>query len=302
MSAFDLLRAVRDLPLPPPPPKLEASDKLILAILAMRSDPHGFCWTSYTTLAANGWMGVRTAKKSISRLVSAGLVEVRIRRIDDGAEGRRARAANGYKVLLRVAGNEVVQSSHELVPLPHDLVHQLHDGGAATAPGVVPLPHGGGAVTAHRSATRSAPYGSATEKDPFALAGERQIDAKGPKPKATRAAKHDPDTITAKNRIVDAFVEAVDAKKGVRPKTFSAADHAAAFTLAKTYGADEGCSIVRRAIEDDWVASNNCTVAFIASKADTYRGSAHNVARTYRNDVQRPPPGGSVWTAGETSP
>ena len=103
--AFDLLRAVRDLPLPPPPPKLTTTDKMILALLAMRADATGFSWTSYTRLAENGWMTPRQAKRSIARLVAAGLVELRVRRVDDG-EGHRARAANGYVVLVKVASQD----------------------------------------------------------------------------------------------------------------------------------------------------------------------------------------------------
>jgi helix-turn-helix protein len=287
--SFDLLRAVRELPLPPPPPKLEPSDKLILAILAMRADPSGFCWTSYTTLAANGWMGVRTAKTAIARLVSAGLVEVRIRRIDDGAEGRRARAANGYRVLLKVASDtEVVQPQHEVVPLPHDLVQQAHQGSAVIAPGVVPLPHGGGAVTAHRSDQRSAPS-SAPEKS-FALTGAPNGSKNGKK-----SPKHTPDEIAAKERIVDAFFALYEAAKGCKPKNVGADAHAAAFKLAKLYGADGGSAVLERAFEDPFVVDKNCSLTFIASKADTFRGKP--LARPNRMVQQAPAV--SSWRAGD---
>ena len=56
------------------------------------------------------------------------------------------------------------------------------------------------------------------------------------------------------------------------PKKIHERDHAAAFALAKTYGSDEGCSIVRRAFEDEFVTTKNTTIAFIESKSETYRG------------------------------
>jgi hypothetical protein len=287
---FDLIRAVRDLPLPPPPPLLTASDKMVLALLAMRADASGFSWTSYTKLAANCWMSVRTAKVSIARLVAAGLVEIRVRRVDDGEDGKLARAANGYQVLVKVV-SEVVQPQHEVVQLPHELVQQLHEGSAATAPGVVQPLHGGGAVTAHRSAPGSAPPRS------FALTRDEGGAERAPK-KANKQPKHTPDEILAKQAVIDAFIAAVKEKKGVEPTLNHSGDHAAAFQLAKTYG-EEAPAIVRRALEDDFVASKNCTLRYIGSKADSFRGAAPVKARGHH--MVQPPaaPGERCWQAGD---
>lgn len=57
------------------------------------------------------------------------------------------------------------------------------------------------------------------------------------------------------NKIVETFYERFEAKEGVAPKSLSAADNAAAFKLAKTYGTDEGSRIVRRAFEDSSVVA-----------------------------------------------
>lgn len=84
--------------------------------------------------------------------------------------------------------------------------------------------------------------------------------------------KHSPELIAAKNAVVTEFVERCEATKGARPKKIHERDHAAAFALAKTYGADEGRTIVRRAFEDEFVLTKNTTLAFIESKAETYRG------------------------------
>jgi len=65
-----------------------------------------------------------------------------------------------------------------------------------------------------------------------------------------------------------------ETKKGTKPKKIHERDHSAAFALAKTYGPDEARSIVRRAFEDDFVLTKCTTIAFIESKAETYRGNA----------------------------
>lgn len=289
--SFDLLRAVRDLPLPPPPPELSASDKLVLALLAMRADPTGFCWTSYTTLAANGWMSVRTAKSAIARLVAVGLVEIRVRRVDDGEGGRRARVANGYQVMVKVL-TEVVQPQHEVVQLPHEVVQPLHEGSAATAPGVVQPLHGGGATVAHRSATRSATDRSAPGRAPLVLTPEAP---KPPPSKVQKTAKHTPEEIAVKTAVLEHFVQRFEAVKGCKPKSLDAGDNAAAFKLAKVYGTDEAMAIIDRAFEDAFVAEKNATLKYIASKADSFRGRRAVNGAQHRNPVQPAPPGGRRW-------
>lgn len=96
------------------------------------------------------------------------------------------------------------------------------------------------------------------------------------------------------DRIIEAFVQGVKAKKGIEPKLTHAADHAAGFDLAKAYGEEAGV-IVERALDDDFVLSRNCTLRYIASKADTYRGT---VSTKHRNGYQATPADGPVWQSG----
>ena len=91
------------------------------------------------------------------------------------------------------------------------------------------------------------------------------------------------------------FVESFEAAKGVRPQQLPAADHSAAFKLVAGYGVDEACDIVRRAMQDNFVATKNPTLRFIASKPDTWRGTRATVSR---NGHQPVPAGGSVWKSG----
>ncbi len=101
---------------------------------------------------------------------------------------------------------------------------------------------------------------------------DEPIETSNARPRKTR--KHEPELIAAKSAILDEFILCCETKKGSRPKKVHERDHAAAFALAKTYGANEGRSIVRRAFEDDFVTTKNTTIAFIESKAETYRGNA----------------------------
>jgi 23S rRNA maturation mini-RNase III len=89
-----------------------------------------------------------------------------------------------------------------------------------------------------------------------------------------RRAKHAPELIAAKNALLEEFVACCMATKGLTPKKIHKRDHAAAFALAQTYGVAEACAILRRAFDDPFVRTKNTTLAFIESKAETYRGSA----------------------------
>jgi hypothetical protein len=65
----------------------------------------------------------------------------------------------------------------------------------------------------------------------------------------------------------------LQSEKQVEPKAILDVDHAKAFELATRFGADESCSIVRRAFEHDFVVRENATIRYIASRADTFRGA-----------------------------
>jgi hypothetical protein len=70
-----------------------------------------------------------------------------------------------------------------------------------------------------------------------------------------------------------------------------AGDHAAAFALVKTDGAEGACAIVRRALRDESVLSKNCTLRYIASKPESFRGAVPAKVNG-RHMVQPGPAGG----------
>ena len=206
--------------------------------------------------------------------------------------------------------DEVVQQRHDgdVVSEGDDVVYQGHDGGVTVTRGVVSPRHDGG-VTVTRGVVSPRHDGGVTmtrgvvsprhdggvrvtpdlpnelpNGRSFALTrpDEPSETANG-RPKKTP--KHAPELIAAKSAIVDEFILCCETKKGSRPKKVHERDHAAAFALAKTYGAHEGRSIVRRAFEDDFVTTKNTTIAFIESKAETYRGNAAP-NRSGRREVQ----------------
>jgi hypothetical protein len=109
----------------------------------------------------------------------------------------------------------------------------------------------------------------------YALAPvEPKAETRGGRKANARVTKHTPEQIAAKDGVMATFVECFHAKKQVEPKAILAADHAKAFELAVRFGADEACSIVRRAFEHDFVVRENATLRYIASRADTFRGTA----------------------------
>ena len=124
-------------------------------------------------------------------------------------------------------------------------------------------------------------------RDSFALSGSPA--------QTVRRRKHTPEEIAAKTVVLDYFLERFEAVKGCKPKSVDAADNAAAFRLAKLYGADEAKAIIDRAFQDSFVVDKNATLRFISSKADTFRGKAHANGAAMRNPVQQVPAGGSAW-------
>ncbi len=108
---------------------------------------------------------------------------------------------------------------------------------------------------------------------------EPTAETRGRRKSNARAAKHTAEQIAAKDWVIQTFIECFEAKKHVEPKAILAADHAMAFTLVQRLGADEACSVVRRAFEHDFVVRENATLRYIASRADTFRGTAPQKAR-----------------------
>lgn len=292
--AFDLLRAVRDMNIPPPPPKLTATDKLVLIALVLRADAAGASWPSMGRLARDTWLDRSAIKRSVRRLREAGLIDVSSRSDDAGDA-----ATNLYRVRIEVGAHDThpgAQEPHVEADSAHPGAQGSHGGGPRN-PGVGAQSTGGGGAQPPE-VLREVPSGSAQGRS-FALT---RVEADGPKaPGAKKTPKHDAETIAAKNTIVEAFCESFKVKKGIRPKSLSAGDNAAAFRLAKTFGADEAVAIIRRAFEDSFVVEKNATLTFIASKADTFRGTTTTKPNGIRRGVmvQPAPPGGSKYQFGD---
>ena len=176
-------------------------------------------------------------------------------------------------------GDDVVSPRHDGgVTLTRGVVSPRHDGGVTLTRGVVSPRHDGG-VRVTPDLPNELPNGRS-----FALTRpDEPTETANGRPK--RTPKHAPELIAAKSAIVEEFILCCETKKGSRPKKVHERDHAAAFALAKTYGAHEGRTIVRRAFEDDFVTTKNTTIAFIESKAETYRGNAVR-NRSGRREVQ----------------
>lgn len=252
---FDLLRAVRDLPLPPPVPpnevELTMADKLVLVLLAMRADSAAsYCWTSYPTIARNGWMSVRTAKVAVARLVAAGLVELCVRRED----GTHERAANGYRVLVRPT-RDVVQPLHDLVQEPHDVVQPSHDE-------VVQPLHGGRAV----AAPEVSPEASLQEVERAALPQLRIVEG-------GKTSRRKPETPVPASDASPSEVEAWCRRWGI-PSPTANLEAEAMLDHARTH--DRRCR--------DWGAAWK-----------TWMRRAPQFAPTKARPVQQAPAGGSTW-------
>ncbi len=133
MKPFNTLlamRAVRDLP-------LSCIEKGVLFALTMRADEIGRCWPSYTTIATDAGVSLRSAKAAVASLVKAGHVRSERRPV----EGKRECDSNLYTV-------EVVHHVHDVVQEVHHVVQEVHGGGAGGARQVVQGVHGGGAPRA----------------------------------------------------------------------------------------------------------------------------------------------------------
>jgi hypothetical protein len=192
-----------------------------------------------------------------------------------------------HEVGVVSGGDDVVCQRHECgVTQTRTLVSPRHDGGVTPIRGVVSAGHDGG-VPVTPDLPMELPNGRS-----FALTRpDEPTEGSNGRPK--KPPKHRPEIVAAKSAIVDEFIACCEMKKGSRPKKVHERDHAAAFALAKTYGAHEGRSIVRRAFEDDFVTNKNTTIAFIESKAETYRGNA-TPRRSGRREVQ-PLVGDEPW-------
>ncbi len=206
--------------------------------------------TSFERLAEETGLSPRWVKTAVHKLAKAGRISVTRRRV----EGRTT--SNLYQV----------HSLHTGVISLHSVLSDL-----TSPPGVISL-HGGGDLTAQELLTELHPE----ELPSFALArpeGDPERASKGKK-KPKKGPKHTPEEIAAKDLVVAAFVEGVQSAKGITPKlTHCRRPRRGVRALAKAYP-EEACALVRRALADPFVRDSNCTLRYIAGKADTWRGTA----------------------------
>jgi hypothetical protein len=132
---------------------------------------------------------------------------------------------------------------------------------------------------------------------PLTLTGEPATNEISRKPKSKRPPKHTSDQIAAKDALVEHFIRTVETKKGIDPKVDHAGDHAAAFALVLKFG-PEATAIVTRALEDPFILSSNCTLRYIASKPDSWRGTAPAKMAKASHMVQPVPASGRAWEMG----
>jgi hypothetical protein len=257
--------------------------KAVCWALALRSNNEtGESWPSYRTLASDAGMSPSTAKRTVQELVAGQVRGVRVEKRTRPIAGKAEADSNVYRLHVEVVSgaDKVVSGADHLRPNPspevvsgedHVVLRRPDRGPEVTPPVVSGSHHPGPEVT--QELLTELPNGTAHRTDLLVLTSEPITAEASCSRKAKRAPKHTPEQIAAKDRIVAAFVETVKAKKGIEPKLAHPGEHAAAFQLAKTYGAEEAASIVRRALEDPFVLGSNCTIRYVASKADSWRGT-----------------------------
>ncbi len=279
------LDAIRDSDLPP-------VERLVLVMLALRCNPQHQCRPSYARIAKDTGLGRRTTIGGVGKLVARGLVTITGTRDECGDQ-----APNVFT--LHLEGLGVVQEEHRVVQEEHHLVQDDHQGSAPGALGVVLHVHGGSAPRAPEGAQGRSPVEGAQGRISVAAIAAPVLpgfETPSKPEKKTRAskAKHTPEEIAQKERLVAHFVAVVQAaKKILDVKVSHAGDHAAAFDLVKSFGLEEALSIITRGLEDTFVLRSNCTIRYIASKADSWRGKANGTGPM----VQPPAPGGSKFAS-----
>lgn len=75
--SFDLVRAVRELPLKSPA-------KAVLLVLALRANENAACWPSVATIARESGYDARTVQRAVASLVASGLLSRELRASDVG--------------------------------------------------------------------------------------------------------------------------------------------------------------------------------------------------------------------------
>lgn len=111
--SFDLVKAVRELPLKSPA-------KAVLLVLALRANDQSTCWPSVATIARESGYDSRTVQRAVASLIGAGLIVRELRPSDDGDN-----ASNVYR--LRVPRAD----SHAGASLSHPAPNERHAEGPA---------------------------------------------------------------------------------------------------------------------------------------------------------------------------
>lgn len=280
---FDLLRAVRELKIPPPPPVLNATDKLVLLALVMRADANGASFPSHMRIAHDTWLSRRQVQRSLVKLQAAGIVDTRQRNVTDGGKERET---NVYTVKI-----EVVTNGRQVATTSHHVVTDSRGGGDQESPGVVTNGQGGGDPRSQEVPNEGS-RGS-TQGRTFALTGDPTSGVDGAK-KKSRAKRE----ATPEHRdLVAHFVGLYEHARGCKPE-IAAKDHVAANRLlANGRTLDDARAILDRAFADPFVAEKKPDLSYIAANVNAYIGTAP-VKVDARRAVQPAPAGRSAWEAG----
>ena len=216
---------------------------------------------------------------------------LRTQRSDAGRQGALARwgrsPGEGDSPSRRMA-NEAESHGKPVGTLPlANMANDAQPDGRLPSPGMANDRPEDGKTMATLTFTSTSQIPPPTVVDHALAPVEPKAETRGGRKANARVTKHTPEQIAAKDRVMATFVECFHAKKQVEPKAILAADHAKAFELALRFGADEACTIVRRAFEHDFVVRENATLRYIASRADTFRGTAPRKAhgRPERQEV-----------------
>jgi hypothetical protein len=280
-DAMAAYRAIRD------DGELKPLEKLVAFVLVTRAaakddDTKGHKAGAWT------WGQRRIAK-------DAGVSRGALKRALDGLESKRGGPGGPWRLTITkrtVADSKERDVSEYTIEVGPEKSHvapqKVHRGSGGDPPVGPEKSHGGSGGDPTLLSLLPDPLPASGESAPSALA--LRVDE--PRQKKT-GAKHTPEEIAEKDKVVNAFVAGVKRKKNVAPKLTHPGDHRAAFEIAKVYGVEEGREIVRRALEDDFVVSKNCTLRYIASKADTWRGTAPKPSG--KHAVQQAPAAGSCW-------
>jgi biotin operon repressor len=274
---LDYLRTVRAA-------NLRGQDKMVLVWLMSYADETGKAFPSLDTLAEVSGFSRATVCRSVQSLSNTGWLSIH----------RRGRTMNNsYQLVTSQPETSPTETSHGATSLSATSPTETSDVSVGdecslSVRRVTSQPETRSAyLSAHVSA-------NGTDHQDFTLTRDAPPSSKRSKPKR-RKPKHSEEEIAAKNSVVEAFVARYQAVRGCKPRTIDKGDHDAAFRLSRKYG-PEVQTIFDRAFESGWLVNNNCTLKYIASKADSFVGKPVELRP---NRMVQPAPAVSSWKAGD---